>query len=102
MASDEWPTSFRDDSSPEEQRDEGWRNNDSLDQKKESKLFDGHQSKDGLEDPIDELFDGQQPSVQGLIGTHKCQQTCGSYAGALRQVIGKVGEGRPDRSDAVA
>ena len=63
MASDERATSVGDDCSPQEEREEGWRYYDTLDQEENPELLDGHAGEDGLEDPVQEL-ETDQSSVQ--------------------------------------
>lgn len=57
MTCHERAAAFGDDYAPEEQSEKCWRDDDTLDQEQKSEFLDGHQSQDGLEDPIDELDD---------------------------------------------
>lgn len=55
MTCHERAAAFGDNHAPEEQGEKCRWYDDTLDQEQESEFLDGHQSQDGLEDPIDEL-----------------------------------------------
>ena len=59
LASDQLPSTVGDDCRPKEQSKEGRWYDDSFDKEQDSELLDGHESQDGLKNPIDE--EGQQP-----------------------------------------